>query len=323
MNNNDDGWGVRLILTSQVQNLASRIYSSPFSAADKAIFFDPYVKFVEYLCRLWEKYYNVIAVELFNEPPLAGLPNVFSLLWTRRSIHSFYGAVLAALDSAEPSIMTPIVIDDWQSAVPGASKFASLLALPGITQAAADKLRLWASRNQLIQSVHFYSPPISVSFADFITSPNKSASQWGPNVPIFLSEYWETTAQALADRLALATDLGCSATTYWHAADTSFTQQDGWYKYPEAVTSQGTGVPVTGTGEIDPESWVAYEKTVADGTYFGGFITGAGGGQLNVLELVPKTGKDSMPTKMNSNDVASWPPNAIFCARANKCTRKA
>ena len=31
---------------------------------------------MRYLCSLWDKYENVIAVELMNEPPLGGLPNL-------------------------------------------------------------------------------------------------------------------------------------------------------------------------------------------------------------------------------------------------------
>ena len=34
-------------------------------------------------------------------------------------------------------------------------------------------------------------------------------------------------------------------------------------------------------------AWNAYAPTVADGTFFGGDITGGGGGQMGVLELVP------------------------------------
>ena len=40
---------------------------------------------MKYLCSLWEKYENVIAVELLNEPPLGGLPNLCYALsiWRR------------------------------------------------------------------------------------------------------------------------------------------------------------------------------------------------------------------------------------------------
>ena len=40
------------------------------------IIFATKVSFVRYLCSLWDKYENVIAVELMNEPPLGGLPNL-------------------------------------------------------------------------------------------------------------------------------------------------------------------------------------------------------------------------------------------------------
>lgn len=112
----------------------------------------------------------------------------------------------------------------------------------------------------------------------------KNAAKFG-GIPIFLSEFWEDSAVNFADKLAMACDEGVSAITYWQYADTEWTGQEGWFKYPASVTSIGT--PVDASGNINTAAWDAYSKTVADGTFFGGYITGAGGAQMNVLELVP------------------------------------
>ena len=62
----------------QVQNMASRLYRSHGVPADKAVF-DGYVSFMGVLCRMFQKYTNVIGVEMFNEPPMGGLwaPTLF------------------------------------------------------------------------------------------------------------------------------------------------------------------------------------------------------------------------------------------------------
>lgn len=95
-NNSDEHWH-SLYITAQVQNSAKRIYGSAHNKQDKEIFFDPYMKFVKYLCSLWDKYDNVVAVELLNEPPLGGLPNLCYSFIIWRHVSGFFGDVLAGI----------------------------------------------------------------------------------------------------------------------------------------------------------------------------------------------------------------------------------
>ena len=114
----------------------------------------------------------------------------------------------------------------------------------------------------------------------------KNAGTFG-DIPIFLSEFFNGSAQGTADQLAVAVDQGVNAVTYWHYADTNFTGQPGWFMYPESVTSQGKLIE-QGTGVINSAAWVPYSATVADGSFWGAQITGGGGAKMDVLALVPK-----------------------------------
>jgi len=298
--NNADGTWSRLITTAQVQNSMPRIYASRHHEGDRVLFFEPYMMLVKHLCRLWDKYENVVAVELFNEPPLGGLPNLCSFLTTWRQIEGFLGDVLEELDK-DPAIKCPLAIQHWSGTVPGESTFVSLLACAGTPSNAMKYYRSFAERNRLILSFHHYSPPSNVSWKKMVELAKEDAQKLG-GVPIWLSEYWEETAQAKADKLAVSTDLGCPATTYWHFADVSYTGTNGWYKYPESVLSAG-GEPVDDSGNINDKSWSAYAKTVADGSFWGAQITGAAGASEEVLKLVPATSKMELAA-----EVRAWPP---------------
>lgn len=319
MNNSSDNWG-GIVATSQCQNLVTRIYESPFSKTDRALVFDPYVTFVEFLCRVWEKHYNVVAVELFNEPPFGGLPNLAQFLFTTRQLNSFYGAVLERLGAAEPPIAAPIAIDSWSSCVPGASRLSSILSFTGVSTAALHQLQRFAARDQLIQSFHFYSPPTAVSFDELVALAQQEAGRWGPGVPIWLSEYYQPTAQGFADMLAMAIDRGCAAATYWQYADTEYTGQGGWFMYPPAVTKEGQLLDAN--GNINPAAWAAYEKTVANGSYVGAEITGSGGGQMDVLRLLPKTGMGPMASGVVADTAPKWDPALWFFQRQSSFHRR-
>lgn len=282
-NNSDSTWST-IVTTAQLQNTMPRIYAAPENSADRALYFEPYMKLVRHLCGVWDKYENVIAVELMNEPPLGGLPNICNTLTVWRQVLGFYGHVLAELDQ-DPRIKTPIAIDNFSSTLPGESCAISCLACAGTPSAAMKQFQSYASRNRLILSFHYYSPPSTVSWEKMVELAKANAQKLG-GVPVWLSEYWEDSAQGLADQLAVATDLGVPATTYWQYADISYTKTEGWYMYDEAVLSAG-GVPVSTSGVINDKSWPTYQKTVSDGTFWGASITGAAGAQENVLKLVP------------------------------------
>ncbi|CAK9007948.1 unnamed protein product [Durusdinium trenchii] len=282
MNNTDNKWG-SLITSAQVQNLVPRLYNSANNAADRAVFFEPFVAFAKFLCSLWDKYENVVAVELMNEPIIGGLPNlcITGTIW--RQILSFQADVMEELDK-DPSIKCPIAIANWSSTVEGESCFVSLLACAGTSTKAMQRFQAYAQQNRLLLSFHYYIPPSTSSFIEVIDLAKKNAIKLG-RPPIFFSEFWEGSAQSFANYLAKAVDEGVNAVTYWQYADSDFTGQPGSYKYPESVTSLGD--PVSAWGTINTPAWDAYSITVADGTFFGGDITGGGGAQMNVLELVP------------------------------------
>ena len=56
MNNNDLSWGLgTLVWTTQVHNYAPRLYQCHSNAADRQALFEPYVQYIQWLCRPGEK----------------------------------------------------------------------------------------------------------------------------------------------------------------------------------------------------------------------------------------------------------------------------
>jgi len=81
----------------------------------------------------------------------------------------------------------------------------------------------------------------------------------------------------------------------------------GWYKYTASV--QAAGGPVNReTRLINTSVWPQYEKTVRDGTFWGGHITGAGTGVMEVLELVPAT-----TSTEKDEDAGTSPKKPLMC----------
>ena len=291
-NNADNRWSA-LITSAQVQNCMPKIYNSASDPHDKELFFDPFVAFAKYLCSVWDKYDNVIAVELMNEPPLGGLPNCCVCMGIWRSILSFQGDVLAAL-ATDPSIKCPIAIGNWSNTVEGESCFVGCLQWAGTSNAAMAQFQSYARQNRLILSFHWYVPPSIAGFSAIIELAKENAAKLG-GIPIYLSEYWMPSVEWFAGALAVAADQGCNATTYWQYADTTYTGQPGWYMYPESVLTAGDGSPVNADGQINAASWDAYEATVmvgpgetaAQSGVWGAAINGARGAVMNVLAEVP------------------------------------
>jgi hypothetical protein len=285
LNNNDGAWneGV-LALSKQVQNIAPRWYKAYSSREDKPLFFDPFVKFVKHLCQVWAENSNVVAVELLNEPPPGGLPNFAELALTRRLLFDWYGSVLKELSNAK--VRTPIAIEDVGGCLPGAGKLMELVAVVPLSGWSEDVLAEWAKKSQLILSFHAYKSRLNpLDLGAMVHEAMKEASsRFGRKVPIWLSEFYTGSSKSSAANLALAAGMGCNAITYWHQADLNFTGTKGWYKYPAVV--QALGEPVVNK-QINMKSWVEYEKTVRNGTFFGADITGSGGAKEEVLGLVP------------------------------------
>ena len=260
--------GGRIITSAQVQNSSRRMYASAHNAADRKIFFEPFVALVKYLSTVWDKYDNVVAIELMNEPPIAGLPDLcyFFTFWGK--ILLFQADVLEELEK-DPSITCPIAIANWTSAVEGESTSIKVLTcFVGTPKRALDRFKSWATG------------PIE----EVIQFAKKNAENLG-GMPIFLSEYFQPGgAAAKASVLALVVDEGVNAVTYWHYCDLSYTGREGWFIYPPEIE---------GSQPLTNENWPIYAPMVADGTFWGAYITGAGGGSDNVLELVPATSEET------------------------------
>eukprot|EP00930_Biecheleria_cincta_P049709 TRINITY_DN34906_c0_g1_i1.p1 TRINITY_DN34906_c0_g1~~TRINITY_DN34906_c0_g1_i1.p1 ORF type:complete len:571 (-),score=99.10 TRINITY_DN34906_c0_g1_i1:56-1768(-) len=291
LNNNDAAWSAgTLNLLQQTHNLAYRFWTSHKSKADRKAIFDPYVSFVRHLCNVWENHTNVVAVELLNEPPMGGFPDEKKFLTMRRELFNFYSAVLKALDEPSGSlpVRAPIAIEDVGGGISEGSPLMNVLALTPLHTDALLQLSTWAQKGQLLLSFHHYKNLITdVNLTTMVSLAKKQAKFLGAGagVPIFLSEFYSSTAQGMADGLADAAELGVNCATFWHYVNTNYTGTEGWFKYPKAIVDEGE--PVDGNGHINTKSWKMYEETVANGTFWGAPITGARGGQMNVLELVP------------------------------------
>jgi len=289
LNNNDHAWSQgTLLFTMQVQNIAYRFYNSYLDASDRKHLFDPYVAFVLHLCRVWERHPNVVAVELFNEPPAGGLPNLFGkAVNTRHDLFGFYGEVLRVLGGATPAVRAPIAIEDLFGTLPDANPLLTAVLIDSLPAAAASQLRKWASQGQLVLSFHFYPGfATTVDFPRMVQLAKTEAAKLGDGVPIWLSEYFDGTAQDVADQLASAAELGCNAATFWQYADINYTNEQGWFKYDPEIAAKG-GPFDSLTNKINAAAWPAYEETVRNGTFWGGEITGGSGAQMDVLKLVP------------------------------------
>eukprot|EP00435_Cladocopium_sp_Y103_P066803 s459_g29.t1 len=102
-----------------------------------------------------------------------------------------------------------------------------------------------------------------------------------------------------------------------------------WYIYSEEVRALG-GV-VNNAGTINTPGWDVYKTSVADGTFFGAYITGSGGGKSNVLEKVPATADSAgvkvtatadsagLPGPWPTNLPVPWPPGFTSLHHGLKC----
>eukprot|EP00931_Biecheleriopsis_adriatica_P060340 TRINITY_DN36222_c0_g1_i1.p1 TRINITY_DN36222_c0_g1~~TRINITY_DN36222_c0_g1_i1.p1 ORF type:complete len:609 (+),score=100.11 TRINITY_DN36222_c0_g1_i1:62-1888(+) len=301
LNNHDKAWEEGVVTWSrQVHNLAHRFFQSPYSEIDKRAFFDPYVAFVAHLCRVWEENSNVVAVELFNEPPMGGLPDRSKVAGARRDLFNFYSAVLKALDEMWPPIQAPVAIEDIGGALPESGLLMDMLSSVPLDMDALVQLSNWAWKGQLVLSFHYYRNVLTeVDFTRLIELAKKRSVQLGAGagVPIFLSEFFNSTAKGTAEGLAQAAELGCNAATFWQYVNTEYTGTDGWFKYPQAVVAAGD--PIDSSGNVNWKAWSLYEETVRNGTFWGAAITGGRGGKSGVLELIPDLHPDETMPNMN------------------------
>mmetsp|Transcript_88105 Transcript_88105/g.254282 ORF Transcript_88105/g.254282 Transcript_88105/m.254282 type:complete len:540 (-) Transcript_88105:9-1628(-) len=282
VNNHDGAWGHGiLIMSQQVQNVAWRFYRSHRYPAEKAMFFDPYVAFVKYLCGVWQRHSNVVAVELLNEPPVGGLPDLIATRSVRKDLFDFYAAVVREVDADENVPRAPFAIEDLTGNNGRVAMTMALLDAIGIETALSDEsleiLRRTSAQGRLVMSFHWYpSSCTDDSLRKWTRGALKLASDLG-GAPIFLSEYFAQDRDTMARYMALCTELGCDAVTYWHFVDSEYTGRDGWFTSPQLIVY----------GQVDWAAWQQYEPSVADGSYWGASICGASGGKADLLSHVP------------------------------------
>ena len=239
LNNNDLSWGLgTLVWVTQVHNYAPRFYQCHSNPVDRKALFDPYVQYIQYLGSKWEQHWNVVGIELLNEPVLGGLPHVYQFLSCRRHLFDFYGAVLETLGQNDPPFRCPLALEDGFGSLGSGSKFMRLLSMIPISSKAKKQLKEWGEKNQLILSMHWYPSGgtlghlAKVTVPEYVAMGKKQSAELMASSPIWLSEYCELLPQDTADLLAQWTDAGSPCTTYWQYVDLEYTQTFGWYKYP-------------------------------------------------------------------------------------------
>ncbi|CAE7327587.1 unnamed protein product [Symbiodinium natans] len=287
LNNNDSAWQAgTLTWITQVHNYAARFYQSA-STSDREAIFEPYCQHIRYLCRKWEQHWNVVAVELLNEPVLGGLPSLRQYFTNRRNLFDLYAGVLEELGQSEPPIRTPLALQDGFGSLARASCLMKLLSCIPISSKAQQQLREWGEKCQLILSIHWYpglgclSHNTTILPKAFIAMAKEESRDLMASSPLWLSEFY---LPSVSEGLAFFANAGLPAMTYWQYVDTEYTQTGGWFKYPPSVTQYGE--PITTDGTVNAEAWAAYEKTVADGSYWGGMVCGGANGQNDVLSKV-------------------------------------
>ena len=151
LNNHDAAWGEgRILFTKQCMNLGRRFFLAPFDAHDRTRLFNPFVAYLLHLGKVWERFENVVCIDMFNEPPFFGLPSASTFLSSRRHLFAFIGETLDALEAA--GMKAPIAYEDVMGCVGGvrfgggSSAFASALGCAGVPPAATRSLRAWATR---------------------------------------------------------------------------------------------------------------------------------------------------------------------------------
>jgi len=304
LNTIDSHWG-DVIVSAQVQTMANRLWNCHKNQEDRENVFQPWVDFVKHLCAVWQENTNVVCVEILNEPPLTGVPNIVTETWASRwHLFDFYMATLQELDNDD--IKTPIALEDLFGACPGSNPSLSILQDAWISSAATAMLKDWAAKGQLIFSMHHY-PGIAatVDFKESVELGLKQAQEWG-GVPLWISEFHAWRAPTVANAVSVSIELGAAASTFWHYVDPGFTNTWGWYMYPwefniddasrQLVYEEWVGEPKEKVMRVNWCRWNQYLKTIWDPedpdfkpTVFGAMITGANGGQrCNLLELLPQ-----------------------------------
>lgn len=282
LNNHDSAWG-SLGYSAQVQSVGGRFFLSAQKpgSSDYKSYFLPYVQYILYLASVWQRHSNVVAVELLNEPTFFDTDDLDEAPLMRRRLFHFYAEVMKQLDQAiQPDSQPPLAIEDIGGGVLGYSFPSNVLFL---TPDAAP-FRQRAARGQLIFSWHWYPRYLPAQRLEREQLYASSFANFLGGTPVWLSEFFDWDAQTIANTMALAVNSGCNAVTWWHYVDSNFTGgQEAWVIFP-------AGPPYDGrTDSINMSAFAAWNASVWNGSSFGAAITGAYGGEQNVLALVPAT----------------------------------
>mmetsp|Transcript_76903 Transcript_76903/g.152199 ORF Transcript_76903/g.152199 Transcript_76903/m.152199 type:complete len:549 (-) Transcript_76903:91-1737(-) len=304
MNNYGASWkqGI-LFLSKQVQNVASRLYRS-HSGADRAIF-DHYVEFIKLLASVWRDHSTVIAIELWNEPPMGGLWDFFAgrpsrLLRMRSDLWRFQGATLEALDAAGASDVVVCVTDIGQACPAFSAATWTMAKIDPVPTPVKALLRNWATANRLMLSFHYYAPPSTCSFVTACSRATRFAAMLGGDekgLPTFLSEFVDEKPEQVAAKMRQAVAGGVNAVAYWQFVSlketrvlhlqgrpvTFYQQRDAWAAYaspvkPPVPDAKGR-LPKYAVTD-DDEEFDVYQKQVERGEFWGAAITQFGGSEV-------------------------------------------
>eukprot|EP00930_Biecheleria_cincta_P024923 TRINITY_DN17788_c0_g1_i1.p1 TRINITY_DN17788_c0_g1~~TRINITY_DN17788_c0_g1_i1.p1 ORF type:complete len:573 (+),score=90.63 TRINITY_DN17788_c0_g1_i1:45-1763(+) len=302
--------GGLMVLTEQVNNVAWRFYRAYQYESDKRHIFDPYMSLVRYLVSVWERYPNVVAIDLLNEPPFGGFTHPDRWPSTRTDLYGMYAQVLSELDADAEPTKAILVFEDVGAQISLVGDWLAKRLSPA-SSFATEKLTNWSKKGQLMYEFHWYpgqgkGDHSLESLKSSLREAVDIAKSFG-NPPFYLGEFQIFSPQA-AEPLTLAAmtaywlaqageivyeyggaTYGIKAATYWEYANSTFTGNAGWCKTPEGVTLElFEGIS---RGYVDLDKWKKFEKTVADGTSWGACITGfypaIGPWAGNVLAEVP------------------------------------
>lgn len=291
----NQSWNGLILQTKQVNNGAWRFYRAHRYESDKKAIFDPYMSLVRYLVSVWERYPNVIGIDLLNEPPFGGLTDIENEYWksTRTDLYDMYAQVLTELD-ADPTPTKAIFVFEDVGAQNSPVGDWWLKRLSPASSYATSKLTNWAQKGQLIYEFHWYpgqneGDHSSESLKASLSQAVDVAKSFG-SLPLYLGEF-QIFSQSAAKPLTIAgmtaywlaqagetlyeysgSTYSIKAATYWEYANSTFTGNSGWCKTPEGVTLElFQGIS---QGSVDIDDWKKFEKTIVEGTNWGACITG-------------------------------------------------
>eukprot|EP00931_Biecheleriopsis_adriatica_P026729 TRINITY_DN16223_c0_g1_i1.p1 TRINITY_DN16223_c0_g1~~TRINITY_DN16223_c0_g1_i1.p1 ORF type:complete len:565 (-),score=101.44 TRINITY_DN16223_c0_g1_i1:495-2162(-) len=302
LNNPGSKWG-NLSNSKQANNGYTRILGAPFHNTDRGMIFEPFMTYIKLLARVWERHHNVVALGLWNEPMVPGLPlrfwNVFCAV---RRLYDWQAAIAEELDKEGYGI--PLALEELpQGSLTEFTWVAWLFGMVPMSSYSRRILQAKARRCQIILEFHLYEGPLMPdTIPEGVEKAKRKAMKlFGESVPVYVGEFWpgkdgKTNEEAGAHILAKLAESGCDAMSYWFYSNLPHCDgNDGWYKYPKHIHENG---PLIINDEVNMKVWPQYLQTVHDETFWGARITGASSACGDLVKLLPE--KAAMDTKINS-----------------------